>query len=106
MAGERRAAAAYRKSEGASARRIWARGLACIVATCAAAAVLPAHSRAQAPEAELAPAAAGSWQTLPPMPSGFNAVHLVAGPAGKVLLVAGSGLNRVSFLAGKFRSYV
>ena len=35
----------------------------------------------------------GRWSKLPSLPSGSNAYHLIMGPGGKILLIAGSGNN-------------
>jgi hypothetical protein len=48
----------------------------------------------------------GRWTTLAPLPSGFNAYHMIMGPGGKILLIAGSGNNADVFAAGTFKSYV
>jgi hypothetical protein len=55
---------------------------------------------------DLDPATGGQWNHLPPFPAEFNAVHSVAGPGGKVLLVAGSGNNAANLAAGTFRSFI
>lgn len=52
------------------------------------------------------PESGGRWDYLPSLPSDFNAVHVVASPTGKILLVAGSGNNKVNFEAGSFTSYI
>jgi hypothetical protein len=48
----------------------------------------------------------GRWTSLPSLPSGSNAYHLIMGPKGKILLLAGSGNSSAAFAAGTFRSYV
>lgn len=50
--------------------------------------------------------AGGRWITLKPLPAGFNAYHMIMGPAGKILLMAGSGNDAEVFKAGTFRSYI
>lgn len=54
----------------------------------------------------LPPEVGGQWDYLPPFPPEFNALHVVTGPNGKVLLVAGSGKNKANFTAGTFTSYI
>ena len=54
----------------------------------------------------LAETAGGSWQKLPSLPSGSNAYHLIMGPGGKILLIAGSGNSSTVFAAGTFKSYI
>ena len=44
----------------------------------------------------LADTSGGSWGRLPSLPSGSNAYHLIMGPGGKILLIAGSGNNERS----------
>jgi hypothetical protein len=51
-------------------------------------------------------AAGGRWTSLPSLPAGSNAYHLIMGPAGKILLIAGSGNNSAVFEAGTFKSYI
>jgi hypothetical protein len=48
----------------------------------------------------------GRWSKLPSLPSGSNAYHLIMGPGGKILLIAGSGNNSAVFEAGTFKSYI
>jgi Galactose oxidase-like, Early set domain len=48
----------------------------------------------------------GRWSQLPSLPSGSNAYHLIMGPGGKILLIAGSGNNSAVFEAGTFKSYM
>jgi Galactose oxidase-like, Early set domain len=48
----------------------------------------------------------GRWSQLPSLPSGSNAYHLIMGPEGKILLIAGSGNNSAVFEAGTFKSYM
>jgi Domain of unknown function (DUF1929) len=48
----------------------------------------------------------GEWQKLPSLPAGSNAYHLIMGPKGKILLIAGSGNNSAVFEAGTFKSYI
>jgi hypothetical protein len=48
----------------------------------------------------------GSWESLLPLPSGSNAYHLIMGPEGKILLIAGSGNNSAVFEAGTFQAYI
>lgn len=54
----------------------------------------------------LPPETGGQWDYLPSFPREFNALHVVAGPNGKILLVAGSGKNKANFAAGTFSSYI
>ena len=54
----------------------------------------------------LADTSGGSWGRLPSLPSGSNAYHLIMGPGGKILLIAGSGNNSAVFEAGTFKAYV
>lgn len=54
----------------------------------------------------LPPEVGGQWDYLPSFPREFNALHVVAGPNGKILLVAGSGKNKANFAAGTFTSYI
>jgi len=56
--------------------------------------------------AALPSTAGGRWSVLKPLPSGFNAYHLVMGPGGKILLIAGSGNNGEVFKAGTFKAYI
>src|SRR4029453_12810127 len=48
----------------------------------------------------------GQWTSLPSLPSGSNAYHLIMGPKGKILLLAGSGTISAVFPAGPFKSYL
>jgi Galactose oxidase-like, Early set domain len=48
----------------------------------------------------------GQWTSLPSLPSGSNAYHLIMGPKGKILLLAGSGNSSAVFAAGTFKSYL
>jgi len=48
----------------------------------------------------------GRWTSLPSLPKGSNAYHLIMGPGGKILLIAGSGNNSAVFEAGTFKSYI
>jgi Domain of unknown function (DUF1929) len=48
----------------------------------------------------------GRWTRLPSLPKGSNAYHLIMGPGGKILLIAGSGNNSAVFEAGTFKSYI
>jgi len=48
----------------------------------------------------------GRWSQLPSLPTGSNAYHLIMGPSGKILLIAGSGNNSAVFEAGTFKSYI
>lgn len=51
--------------------------------------------------------AGGMWEYAQPFDSKFNAVHEIASPDGKkVLLVAGSGNSIANFRAGTFRSFM
>ena len=43
---------------------------------------------------------------LKSLPSGSNAYHLIMGPGGKILLIAGSGNNSAVFEAGTFKAYL
>lgn len=54
----------------------------------------------------LPPEVGGQWDYLPSFPPQFNALHVVAGPNGKILLIAGSGVNKANFVAGTFTSYL
>jgi Domain of unknown function (DUF1929) len=54
----------------------------------------------------LANTAGGSWSELKSLPSGANAYHLIMGPNGKILLIAGSGNSSDVFDAGTFKSYI
>lgn len=49
---------------------------------------------------------AGRWTSLPSLPSGSNAYHMIMGPGGKILLLAGSGNSSDVFEAGTFESYL
>ena len=48
----------------------------------------------------------GQWSNLPSLPAGSNAYHLIMGPGGKILLIAGSGNSSEVFEAGTFKSYI
>jgi len=48
----------------------------------------------------------GRWSKFPSLPAGSNAYHLIMGPGGKILLLAGSGNSSEVFEAGTFKSYV
>src|SRR5512133_104994 len=48
----------------------------------------------------------GRWTSLPSLPKGSNAYHLIMGPGGRILLIAGSGNNSAVFEAGTFKSYM
>ena len=48
----------------------------------------------------------GRWTSLPSLPSGSNAYHMIMGPGGKILLLAGSGNSSDVFEAGTFESYL
>jgi galactose oxidase-like protein len=48
----------------------------------------------------------GRWSDLPPLPPGSNAYHMIMGPEGEILLIAGSGNNSAVFEAGTFKSYI
>jgi hypothetical protein len=54
----------------------------------------------------LAEADGGEWTRLPTLPPGSNAYHLIMGPKGKILLLAGSGNSAEVFEAGTFKSYL
>ncbi len=54
----------------------------------------------------LPPETGGQWDYLPAFPRQFNALHVVAGANGKILLIAGSGKNKANFTAGTFTSYI
>ena len=83
------------------------RRLVCVTVLLVVAAVLSTAGSAMAQATtQVPPEAGGSWRSFPPVPTGFNATHVVAGPGGKVLLIAGSGLSATNFQAGTFRSYV
>jgi hypothetical protein len=71
----------------------------------------PVETKAATPDSAsdltaLAESAGGSWQKLPSLPSGSNAYHLIMGPGGKILLIAGSGNSSTVFAAGTFKSYI
>jgi hypothetical protein len=48
----------------------------------------------------------GQWSNLPSLPAGSNAYHMIMGPGGKILLLAGSGNSSDVFQAGTFKSYI
>ena len=48
----------------------------------------------------------GRWTSLPSLPSGSNAYHMIMGPGGKILLLAGSGNSSDVFEPGTFASYL
>jgi len=48
----------------------------------------------------------GRWTKLPSLPAGSNAYHLIMGPKGKILLLAGSGNSSEVFEAGTFKAYI
>ena len=50
--------------------------------------------------------AGGRWSALKSLPKGSNAYHLIMGPDGKILLIAGSGNNSAVFEAGTFKAYL
>ena len=52
------------------------------------------------------PAVGGRWTRLASLPKGFNAYHMIMGPGGKILLIAGSGNNAQEFKAGTFKAYI
>ncbi len=54
----------------------------------------------------LSEASGGLWSELKSLPTGSNAYHLIMGPDGKILLIAGSGNNSAVFEAGTFKSYI
>jgi Domain of unknown function (DUF1929) len=54
----------------------------------------------------LDPTDGGEWTRLPALPAGSNAYHLITGPKGKILLLAGSGNSSEVFEAGTFKSYI
>ena len=54
----------------------------------------------------LAEADGGEWTRLPTLPPGSNAYHLIMGPKGKILLLAGSGNSAEVFEVGTFKSYL
>jgi hypothetical protein len=54
----------------------------------------------------LAEADGGEWTRLPTLPPGSNAYHLIMGPKGKILLLAGSGNSADVFETGTFKSYL
>jgi hypothetical protein len=54
----------------------------------------------------LDPTDGGEWTSLPTLPAGSNAYHLIMGPKGKILLLAGSGNSSEVFEAGTFKSYI
>jgi hypothetical protein len=56
--------------------------------------------------APLDPATGGAWSYGTAFAGGFNAIHTVAGPGGKILLVAGSGNQTANFAAGTFRTFL
>jgi Domain of unknown function (DUF1929) len=54
----------------------------------------------------LAADSGGRWSSLPSLPPGSNAYHLIMGPGGKILLIAGSGNSSDVFAAGTFTAYI
>jgi Galactose oxidase-like, Early set domain len=54
----------------------------------------------------LADADGGEWSPLRTLPPGSNAYHLIMGPKGKILLLAGSGNSAEVFEANTFKAYV
>jgi hypothetical protein len=48
----------------------------------------------------------GRWTKLPSLPPGSNAYHMIMGPKGKILLLAGSGNSSQVFEAGTFKAFV
>jgi hypothetical protein len=56
--------------------------------------------------ATLPSATGGRWTNLKALPKGFNAYHMIMGPGGKILLMAGSGNNAEVFKAGTFKAYI
>ena len=71
----------------------------------------PVQTKATDPDSasdlqKLANTSGGHWSKLPSLPEGSNAYHLIMGPKGKILLLAGSGNSSDIFEAGTFESYV
>ncbi|HEX8350353.1 MAG TPA: hypothetical protein VF598_10355, partial [Hymenobacter sp.] len=71
------------------------------------------RAMAAAPAADSAAAVAdqptyagGRWTTMPAFPAGTDAYHMVMGPNGKILLIAGSGNSAAVFAAGTFKAYM
>jgi hypothetical protein len=56
--------------------------------------------------ATLPTSSGGRWSRLASLPKGFNAYHMIMGPGGKILLIAGSGNNAQVFKAGTFKAYI
>lgn len=48
----------------------------------------------------------GYWKALDSLPPGSNAYHMIMGPEGKILLIAGSGNSSAVFEAGTFKAYL
>jgi hypothetical protein len=54
----------------------------------------------------MAARAGGRWRYAKSFPAAFNAIHVVTGPHGKVLLVAGSGNDSANLARGSFRTFL
>ena len=54
----------------------------------------------------LTPAQGGRWTKYTSLPKGSNAYHMIMGPKGKILLIAGSGNSAAVFKAGTFKAYI
>jgi hypothetical protein len=48
----------------------------------------------------------GRWSSLRTLPAGTNAYHMIMGPGGKIVLIAGSGNDANVFAAGTFKAYM
>ena len=55
---------------------------------------------------QLADTGGGEWTDLLPLDAGTNAYHMIMGPGGKILLIAGSGNSSDVFEAGTFKAYI
>lgn len=65
-----------------------------------------AATTGQVSAAAVSTAAGGRWSRLANLPAGNNSYHMVTGPGGKILLVAGSGNSKGVFDAGTFRAFI
>lgn len=61
---------------------------------------------AGAVSAAVAASTGGQWGRLANLPTGNNSYHMVTGPGGKILLIAGSGNDTAVFNAGTFRAFI
>jgi Domain of unknown function (DUF1929) len=71
----------------------------------------PVQTKATDPDSasdlqKLANTSGGHWSKLPSLPEGSNAYHLIMGPKGKILMLAGSGNSADVFEAGTFKAYI